>query len=672
MRHVNKDLEAIFGPNSCGSDDSCSQHSSLDDPTVEGDDALSDSTDSTETSKNSLSLDCPSDTESVPNIDKLDDQLSPGDSTSADSSSQSSSENDSPIANKPASRGSRGRGRRGGSRGARGRGRPGGARTPKQTQNEPQWQAQDPKQVRMNVPQHIGPKHGMPSKEVPRGMKPSSKAIDFFELFWSKHFRSSVFVCNTNRYACFLGAGGDRWPHFKPATLHEIDILLALLLRNGLSPTPTIELMFSDPSKCFVWGDERVRNLIPYRRFKELRSLFHIQDPTTQPDGPLHKLNPMLQRTRERCERLWIVGPNVALDEQTIPFKGRCSLKQRIKYKREGDGFLCDALCDAGYTFTFQFRVETVKELEPSFSTLHNRCLGLLMKLPHPYTHVYMDNLYPSVKWASILRRKYKVLICGVIRKGGRGVPVEVMQTEIVSKKKKEKVRGTVLVATRSDGVVVASVYDEKPVYMLSTAHTHVQMREKARKIWNSRSRTFTSQKFPRLNLIDDYNKHTHQVDVADQLRLQYRIDHKWFRVRKWWWSIFLWCFGMVCVNAYLIYKAICKAAKSKPKSRAAFLADLARDLAHPPSNLKRKRPNEISVGNKKRCYSARITSTTLKFFPGTEVMHEMADVPVEPRTYCQWCRYSTQQQTTARIRCVTCSVSVCSPSCWNKFHASR
>ena len=31
-------------------------------------------------------------------------------------------------------------------------------------------------------------------------------------------------------------------------------------------------------------------------------------------------------------------------------------MKLRISYKREGDGFQCDALCDEGYTFSFYFR----------------------------------------------------------------------------------------------------------------------------------------------------------------------------------------------------------------------------------------------------------------------------------------------------------------------------
>ena len=51
----------------------------------------------------------------------------------------------------------------------------------------------------------------------------------------------------------------------------------------------------------------------------------------------------------------WRLGRHISGDEQTIGFQGRLADQLRITYKVEGDGFQCDAICDAGNTWTFFF-----------------------------------------------------------------------------------------------------------------------------------------------------------------------------------------------------------------------------------------------------------------------------------------------------------------------------
>jgi hypothetical protein len=53
---------------------------------------------------------------------------------------------------------------------------------------------------------------------------------------------------------------------------------------------------------------------------------------------------------------MWVPGKWVAINEQTLGFQGTSGMKLRISYKREGDGFQCDAICDGGYTYSFHFR----------------------------------------------------------------------------------------------------------------------------------------------------------------------------------------------------------------------------------------------------------------------------------------------------------------------------
>ena len=91
--------------------------------------------------------------------------------------------------------------------------------------------------------------------------------------------------------------------------------------------------------------------------------------------------------------------------------------------------------------------------------------------------------------------------------------------------------------------------------------------------------------KFLCLNFIDMYNFHMNSVDMADQLRNCYRFNH-WFRNRKWWWSIFLWCLGVAATNAFIMYDRIFDEEAGKKKegmprklNHLEFLCELLFDL---------------------------------------------------------------------------------------------
>ncbi len=46
--------------------------------------------------------------------------------------------------------------------------------------------------------------------------------------------------------------------------------------------------------------------------------------------------------------------------------------------------------------------------------------------------------------------------------------------------------------------------------------------------------------------------------DIADQLRLVYRIM-RFQRNNKWWWALFLWGYEVSMVNSYVAMKQYCK-----------------------------------------------------------------------------------------------------------------
>ena len=252
--------------------------------------------------------------------------------------------------------------------------------------------------------------------------------------------------------------------------------------------------------------------------------------------------------------------------------------------------------------------------------------------------------------------------ILGNMKPKSRPIPNKVMQSEVKNKKQLKEKQGTVLVANKADITTVLSVYDQKPVYFLTTAHRNIKTQPKVKRFWAPVAKHFTTVSIPRLNLLDDYNKHMHQVDIADQMRLHYRADHKWLRLKKWWWSIFIWALGVVGVNAYLIYCKVCEK-HWVTANRLEFLEILSDQLAHPSpakSATTEKKPP------KKRT-ATRLTPKALSRLPRQEKSHRIGTV--ENRLHCQWCRLETKTLKKANLRCLTCGVVLCGAACWNSFH---
>eukprot|EP00854_Cymbomonas_tetramitiformis_P023941 gene23941-29050_t len=264
---------------------------------------------------------------------------------------------------------------------------------------------------------------------------------------------------------------------------------------------------------------------------------------------------------RVNSEELFDLGSAVSLDEQDCGFQGKSSLKDKIKFKAEGDGFLADCICEAGYTRTFHFRHDPLPFplSQKDASELHNRCLMLIKRFKFEWTRVYMDNLFVSRRFFQWAYHE-KVLMAGVARATARGVPDSVVQTEARSKAELERVVGTLKIARTEDFKLVAvSIYDSKPVHFLSTIHSKVSLIEKYRKVWDNVQKAKKEVQYTRLNVINDYNFNMNGVDIADQLRGNYRFDGPWMRQRKWWWALFLWATGVATVNAYLLYKTQCE-----------------------------------------------------------------------------------------------------------------
>ena len=178
-------------------------------------------------------------------------------------------------------------------------------------------------------------------------------------------------------------------------------------------------------------------------RHKEFKVFLAYQDPAIEPPSkskcPNWKVRPLLVWMNFIFPQVWNLGQEFSIDEITIGFQGKHADKRRITYKRAGDGFQCDALCENGFTYQFYFRNHPAppKYLKMKLSPPHSRVMALFDSLTDRNHICAMDNLYNSATFCRVsFTHEKRVMVHGVARKGMRGVPSSVIQQEVLNKKK--------------------------------------------------------------------------------------------------------------------------------------------------------------------------------------------------------------------------------------------
>ena len=359
---------------------------------------------------------------------------------------------------------------------------------------------------------------------------------------------------------------------FKPYSNDDLFKMLGVYIMDGLSPVPQLLRKMQPQSKESTWGNDFIAKHIGLgyeQLYYSFRNFFGVQDPLLhkpQKDCPNWKVDELFRWQRFIMKEAWCLAEDFSVDEQTCKMQGRSSYKTRSgRFKRIGDGIQVDCIADDGYTFDFYFRNEPVDQrwIDKGMCPMHARLLHMFSNLRDVGHRCNMDNTFNSVNLA---RAGYalptKVLCQGVIRKSGRGVPPCVVQDEVKGKRA-DAVRGTTKVAvlrgdSKSLDLVIGSGYDQKPFYMISHCIEEITWVEHSKRVWSRALKMNVDYSFLRWNISHDYNFKMNDNDIADQLRLVYRIQ-RFQRNYKWWFALFLWSFEVSLVNAYMMQRRYCE-----------------------------------------------------------------------------------------------------------------
>jgi len=157
--------------------------------------------------------------------------------------------------------------------------------------------------------------------------------------------------------------GSQRRNQIRAFTTDEVMKHFGVYMLNGLNPAPQINKKFKSQHEDPVNGSNMCNEAFGpnaegrHVDFKRFLSLVDPLIPVPAKDkDPNYKINPLIKQLVHVSKKAMTPGKWISVDEQTISFKGRHKDKLRITYKKEGDGFQCDALCADGYTFTVYFQ----------------------------------------------------------------------------------------------------------------------------------------------------------------------------------------------------------------------------------------------------------------------------------------------------------------------------
>ena len=523
----------------------------------------------------------------------------------------------------------------------------------------------------------------------------------------------------TNMKAMMENAGslGGKYKDFENFTLPELMRHIGLYLVQALSPSPQVEMKFNSQKDDPVNGNDLSHSSFgsvtwkSEKRHRHFKCFFSSQNPTIPPPSrethPNWKVHPLLKHMVEISKKAVHLGRDLSCDEQTVGFQGNHKDKQRITYKREGDGFLADCICSDGYTYTFQFRhQEASKKIMKDFSCspLNARVLAGIAQLPDKYYTLGMDNLFNSAK---LCRAAYsmpqKVMVHGVTRPTLRGIPPIVKQNEVTKKSELESVRHTVKAAKVCgdevcNNLLAISVYDTKPVYFLTNVAESIEWIKKSRKCFDPTKNETIDLPFHRLNIIDFYNYNMGNVDLADQLRNHYRYDSAWHRNRKWWWAIWWWGFQVLLTNSYVVYLKFHKLHDSRNTVshynyiKQIALAWINQELYWPKREVKKRKKEYEGTGTRSRRrmeVESLASSSSMKctkiddksLHPArgklalrlTTTVQHFPETPKAKKPKCQlhrWARGRDEGRNVMAgvITCSVCNVNLCIP-CYNIFH---
>ncbi|CAF1454756.1 unnamed protein product [Rotaria sordida] len=394
--------------------------------------------------------------------------------------------------------------------------------------------------------------------------------MDAFKLFLTDEILNEV-VLQTNKYAKRYmdqrnqrqlndAANQTKLKKWKELDRTELEAFLGLLIQAGVghashtSVTELWDISKSPPIYHATMSLERFKDLLRFLRFddRQLRDKFDRLAP----------IRTIFECFVKQLPQHFIPSENLTIDEQLVPFRGRCSFVQYMPKKPSKYGLKFWVLCDVDSRYVLALELYTGKignVIQRNLAT--NVVLRLVDQLPNKVKqgrNVTYDRFFSDFHLAQALLER-KMTSLGVVNHKRCFIPNELKvirndlysswfyfagQTMILSYQAKQK---------------------KPPVILLSTLHDFPEILDDEKKL---------------PAMIHDYNQTKIGVDVVDQCINNYtarRISRRWSLM------VFFNMIDIAAINAMTIW--LCQNPEwnnRKKHIRRLFLEQLSKSLTNP------------------------------------------------------------------------------------------
>lgn len=437
----------------------------------------------------------------------------------------------------------------------------------------------------------------------------------------------------------------------------EMSKMIGLHIIMGCIPYPQLPMYWRANMKLLMISEVMSRD-----RFLALRNAFHVVEtddaPPEEAQNPLWKVQPVITRVQNACTKLERVPGYYSIDEQMIPFTGRCKLRQVVKNKPRPVGLKNFVLTTSG-GLMLDFAI-----YQGAKSTFGDTPLGLgpsvilhLAKSVPPGSCLYFDRYFTTVPLIKQLHAQ-KLHGTGTIMLNRLAE-----RTNIKFKNDRVMLRGESQQFV-SEETALVKWKDNKSVLMVSNC-TGAENKTSVKR-WDKRSRSYIDISAPKI--VQNYNMHMGGVDVLDQLMEYYRT---FIKTKKWTLKVLIHFVDLALVNAWRLYKNDCLA-NGVPRNKTLTLLEFRLDVADGLVNKPEKRRRSVETDEEEdelpsnRKYRQANPPSVAKRYDGYNHLPIFDEINA-PRV----CRYENCRSR-SKIRCEKCNVYLClsrGKNCFYTYH---